>query len=70
MAEVEGLAQEVANLSLAGEETEEPAIVTAIEGTATAATSTKRMVSDVLRLVQRLEQRLDNELIVLNERVN
>ena len=75
MAEVEDLAHEVAGLSLAGEEVEEPATVTVpaegISTTATAGTgTTESMISNVLRLVQRLEQRFDNELVALNERVN
>ena len=70
MAEKEELMQEVANMNLTGEYPEEPATVTTTVGEEVAPATTESIISEVLRLVQRLKQTLDNKLVAPNERVN
>ena len=69
MAEVEEVSQQVADENFAGEPELPVTATVAVEDGATPAT-TENMISNVLRLVQRLERRLDDELFALNERVN
>ena len=72
MSEIEGLAEEIASMQINEEEahgdnTPEAPHSVGDSHTAPIPTSTERMLSDVLQLVQRSERRLDNELLTLNE---